>query len=1280
MVKLYRGWPTFYTAASLLQSEISFPSAGCGHTSRGFQIHRLFAMKQLKNVLLETDDENSSTTRLEMDGPMTYERSHLTIPITIFALLGLYLTSLYSFLLFHSLAEFFSILVAFSLFTISWNARRFLNGSYFVLLGIAYLFIGGLDALHTLAFKGMGVFSDYDTDLPTQFWIAARYMEGLSLLAVPLIIRKKINPEKTFIFYFAVSFVLAASIFGRVFPQCYIEGVGLTKFKQISEYIICFMLLVTVLLMAGKRSVFEPSIFVLLVGSIILTGATELSLVSYISVYGLPHIVGHILKILSFYLMYRAVVVTSIVNPYDSLFWDLNQSRERLRLFIEHAPTSLAMFDKQMRYLSVSLRWLQDYNLGDRDLIGLSYYQVFPDIPEKWKEAHKRGLAGEVVRSEYDRFERADGSVQWVRWEVRPWRDANDEVAGIVIFTEDVTARKEAEEELYRSREWFQTTLGSIGDAVIAADSSGLVAFLNPVAQELTGWTSEDATGQPIQNIFRIIDERTRQPSKNIVEQVLREGCIFTLANHSALISRDGREIPIEDSAAPIRDKAGNIIGAVLVFHDVTEKRRIQKALAESEERLRLLGNNLPESAVYQYAHETDGSVRFLHFSAGVEQLNGISVQDILNDAAALHRQIPPEYFERLREAQARSAKELSDLDMEVPMRRPDGQLRWMRLHSRPRRMPDGRIVWDGVQTDVTERKQMEDELRKSRDDLELRVQERTQELLAANRELSEKAEIIELAHDAVFTLDTQRRITFWNRGAKETYGFTREEAIGRASDELLRTMFPIPIESIEEIVLEKGEWKGELKHTRANGEQIIVDSRWAVHTGKDKKLTGYLEVNRDITSRKIVEEELRKTDRAFRTLSECNQAMMRQTVEMELLKQVCQIVVDVGGYRMAWVGFAENNEKKSVLPIVSAGYDDGYLNQVEICWADAEKGRGPTGTAIRTGRIVASQNALVNPCYGPWRSEGTRRGYAASIALPLSVDGKVIGALTIYASEPDAFDEGEAILLNKLAENLAYGIAAIRLTEQRRLSEEELKVYASRLEVINEELQDFAFIASHDLQEPLRKIQTFCDMVLKRCAPALDNTGKDYLDRVVKSASRMRQLLHDLLTFSRAAAKPEPFRKLELGKIAREAAGIFEASLKETGCKVEIDDLPMIEADESQMLRLFQNLIGNALKYRGNDTPCIRVSGVEGKTTCEICVEDNGIGFEQRYAERIFKPFQRLHGRAEFDGTGMGLAICRKIVERHGGSIRAESEPGRGSKFVVLLPAKQSKLETNIG
>jgi light-regulated signal transduction histidine kinase (bacteriophytochrome) len=245
-----------------------------------------------------------------------------------------------------------------------------------------------------------------------------------------------------------------------------------------------------------------------------------------------------------------------------------------------------------------------------------------------------------------------------------------------------------------------------------------------------------------------------------------------------------------------------------------------------------------------------------------------------------------------------------------------------------------------------------------------------------------------------------------------------------------------------------------------------------------------------------------------------------------------------------------------------------------------------------------------------------------------------------------------------------------------RKLAEEALRSNMARLELVNAELQEFAFVAAHDLQEPLRKIMTFCDMAKTRCAPVLDGTSHDYLDRIARSASRMRQLLRDLLEFSRVAAKSEPFKKIDLVKIVREAADVFEASVKETGCQIEIENIPAVEADETQMSGLFQNLLGNALKFRGAEIPKVKVYGeLDRKRICEIFIKDNGIGFDQKFAELIFKPFQRLHGRGEYDGTGMGLAICRKIVERHGGNISAESEPGKGSTFIIRLPVRQNQL-----
>ncbi|WP_434390818.1 sensor histidine kinase [Melittangium boletus] len=238
-----------------------------------------------------------------------------------------------------------------------------------------------------------------------------------------------------------------------------------------------------------------------------------------------------------------------------------------------------------------------------------------------------------------------------------------------------------------------------------------------------------------------------------------------------------------------------------------------------------------------------------------------------------------------------------------------------------------------------------------------------------------------------------------------------------------------------------------------------------------------------------------------------------------------------------------------------------------------------------------------------------------------------------------------------------------------------ELKRTHLRLEQSNRELESFAYVSSHDLQEPLRKIQTFGER-LKKTATGLSPEAQDYLERMQGAATRMRRLIDDLLAFSRVSNKGRPFVRVELSSLVQEVREDLEATLARAEASLRIAGaLPVLEADPTQLRQLLQNLLGNALKFRRADMPPdISVSAQVDATaqTCTLVVADNGIGFEEKYRDRIFDVFQRLHGRGQYEGTGIGLAICRKIAERHGGRIEAHGTPDQGASFHVTLPLKQ--------
>jgi PAS domain S-box-containing protein len=253
-------------------------------------------------------------------------------------------------------------------------------------------------------------------------------------------------------------------------------------------------------------------------------------------------------------------------------------------------------------------------------------------------------------------------------------------------------------------------------------------------------------------------------------------------------------------------------------------------------------------------------------------------------------------------------------------------------------------------------------------------------------------------------------------------------------------------------------------------------------------------------------------------------------------------------------------------------------------------------------------------------------------------------------------------------SDGLLYGAA--RDVTARREADIALAKAMDDLRIRNRELQDFAYVASHDLQEPLRKIQSFSDRLQSRLGSSLDDSSHDYLRRMGQAALRMQTLIDDLLAYSRVATRTAGVAPVDLAAVLAAVLDDLEARIAEAKAVVTFDPLPTIQADATQMRQLLQNLLANALKFRDAERPCVVAISVRRTgAVFELRVSDNGIGFEPAYAERIFAPFQRLHPRNVYEGTGIGLAIVRRIVERHGGTIRAESDAGQGASFIVTLP-----------
>lgn len=928
----------------------------------------------------------------------------------------------------------------------------------------------------------------------------------------------------------------------------------------------------------------------------------------------------------------------------------LRTREAQLAEMVRSLPTAVAMFDKDMRYLHASPVWYSSYQLAERDVTGKSHYEVFPEIGDDWKQIHQRCLRGEINRSEREPFVRADGTLDWLRWEVRPWYSQPNEVGGLLMYTEVITSRINDEDVLRRSEALLNATqrMARVGGWEFDLRTNELL------------WTSETKNIHEVEpdyqpalvsalNFFIPDHEPILRHAMNDASQ----GKPFDL--ELQLVTAKGRRIWVR-IAGDTEFEDGKPIKIYGALQDIDDRKRAENAIRESQQQLASTSNNIP-GAIYRVIIHDPHHWTIDYMSEGIFKMAGVSAQEVVEDVQAFIRQLHPDDVEGFLDS-LRTVRDRNGTIWYYEGRlihRITGQIKWWQGRSILAELGDGRIVFNGVLLDITDTRETEAKLRQS----EAKLRE---------------AEAV--AHIGNFEFDLVSSEIIWSDEMYHLFGL---EVGSKMTLPTFRSL--VPAEDYPALV------EG-LNHSRESGEAYRVEHRAILpdgshrhlytigqpitdHTGKVVKVFG---TSQDMTERKAAEAERERLLARTELLYQISQALNQVHHEADLVNQLGKAL---DGYDVNIINLLRLDEE---------GVEPAPTLELVATWARDGRPIVPFGSRFPASRFTFIESILRQPleprAYDidrhPALDENTRGflqklGDRTLVNIPLRLSGHWVGVILLLWHELHVPSDDELAIYRTLPALISPIADNIRLV--RNLEETVRELNQSLL------FKDqFLATMSHELRTPMNAIMGYSSIALQR--EGVPENVRNMLQRVLVNSDRLLRLITDILDISRINAGRvqlvhDPYA---LHKLVKGWAQDFSRPIAEKGLIFDFrmdESLPVTAVgDEERITQIANNLLSNAIKFTDEGKIGLYVTRTDDKLV--IRVTDTGIGIPQTYQHLIFEEFRQVDMTPErrHGGTGLGLAIVQKLCILMGGTVVVESEVGKGSTFTVTLPLQTANSE----